>query len=134
MFHRRSPIVAVLAIVVVLACQSGCAPAVDPRTSNQGGGNIVTAGSKVAAGSMAALTPDEIQILADNFAPEGTPALNDEQAAAMQQFLVANDVNTVDDISRLIGQAQTDLSSIELPEGFLELFLGFATEVWDQML
>lgn len=134
MIHRRTTIVAVAAVIGVLASLSGCAPAVDSRTSNQGGGNVVTAGSKVAAGSMAALTPDEIQILADSFAPEGTPALNDEQAAAMQQFLVANDVNTVDDISRLLGQAQTDLSSIQLPEGFLELFLGFATEVWEQML
>ncbi|RMF80653.1 MAG: hypothetical protein D6744_08000 [Planctomycetota bacterium] len=103
---------------------TGC-PQQATRTSNQGGGNIITAGAKVAGGNISSLTPDEVQVLADKVASNTTdldiPELTDEQAAAAVDFLVANDVNTIEDVQNLIEQAEQDPTSIEIPDSIQEL-------------
>ena len=108
-----------------LSLLSGCIFPTDPRTSNQGGGNILTATGKIASGQLASLTPDEIQILADT-AAQANPQipdiqLTDEQAQAASDFLKANNVNTVEDIQQLIEQAQQDPNSIVIPDSVLSL-------------
>ena len=104
----------------------------DPRTTDQGGGSIITAGVKVATGQLASLTPDEIQIIGDNIANFITDAvpveLTNEQAAAISEVLVANDLNTIEDITALIENP----GDIVLPEEFLDLFGDFDTSGIDQ--
>lgn len=128
----RFPVVAagLIACAVLL---TGC-PAMDPRTSNQGGGNILTAGAKLAAGRISTLTPDEVQILGDTVSansPQVDIRITDEQAADAVDFLNRYNVNTIRDIERLVEQSQRDPDSIEIPESILELFEsgGFETSV-----
>lgn len=113
------------AILGVGAGLSGCGGG-DPRTSNQGGGSLVTAGLKITSNRISALTPDEIQILGDVAQSRNPdmPALTDEEAALIQEFLAANRINSLDDITKLIAQLQADPASVFLPDGFLEAFFG----------
>lgn len=111
---------AALAIIAIPGC-----PSADSRTSNQGGGTILSAGTKVAGNQIATLTPDEIQILYD-LAASRTPKLDgydltDEQAAAAAEFLKLNEVNSPADIDRLVKQYEADPSSIEFPAALLAL-------------
>ncbi len=112
--------------VGTLSILAGCLFPLDPRTSNQGGGNILTATSKIASGQLASLTPDEIQILADTVAQANPQIpdiqLTDEQAQAASDFLKANNVNTVEDVQRLVEQAQQDPNSIVIPDSVTTLF------------
>lgn len=82
---------------------TGCV-GVDNRLNNQGGGNIVTAAAKLASGALSDLTADEIQAATD-FAIDtfgvAIPSLDDDQAAAVAQFLEDNDLNSVEDIQAL---------------------------------
>lgn len=110
----------------MLSILTGCIFPTDPRTSNQGGGNILTATGKIASGQLSSLTPDEIQILADT-AAQANPQipdiqLTDEQAQAASDFLKANNVNTVEDVQNLIEQAQQDPNSIVIPDSVTALF------------
>lgn len=84
---------------------SGCIGlSTDSRTSNQGGGDIVTAGLKAAQGQLSSLTPDEIQAASD-FAIQQSGAdaepMTDEQAAAVSSFLKDNSINSVEDFEAL---------------------------------
>lgn len=118
--HRAYVIVALAAGAMVL---SGCGSVASsgPRTLNQGGGSLLSAGVKIAQGDMTDLTADEVQILADNFLPDGSPELTDEQAAGIVEFLALNSLDSLDDIQSLMNGG-TDLSSIDWPDGFLELW------------
>ncbi len=111
--------------LALIGMTPGCVFSTDPRTSNQGGGNILTATGKIASGQLASLTPDEIQILADTALqanPElGQVELTDDQAQAASDFLKANHVNTIEDIQALIEQAQQDPNSVVIPESVLTL-------------
>lgn len=103
---------------------TGC-PAQDPRTSNQGGGSILSAGAKIAGSRISTLTPDEIQILGDTVSARSAQielSITDQQAADAVQFLVDNKVNSIQDIQRLVEQYQNDPNSIEIPESILDLF------------
>ena len=64
---RKRSSAAVVALAAASLTLGGCLGNADPRTSNQGGGNILTASGKVAGETMTKLTADEVQILADNF-------------------------------------------------------------------
>lgn len=94
---------------------AGC-PGADSRTSNQGGGSIVSAAAKVASGQMTTLTADEVQILGDQIAARSTRfagiEVSDEQADAAVDFLDANDLNTVSEIKALVDNP----GSIQIPE------------------
>lgn len=104
---------------------TGC-PVADPRTSNQGGGSILSAGTKIAGGNISGLTPDEIQIIGDaaTSVNEQVPTLSDEQADAISEFLVANNINSVDDVQAVVD----DPGMLVIPEGLEELFSGGAFE------
>jgi hypothetical protein len=109
---------------------TGCMGSSDPRTSNQGGGNIITAGVKIATGEMTALTPDELQILGDLVASQNpaVPTLDDDTAALLADFIDVNNLNSFDDINNLIAQVQADPESIVIPDGFTELFANLSLD------
>ncbi len=107
----------------LLASVSGC------MSGGSSGGNIFTATAKIAGGSMTTLTGTEVQILASTAeefaASQGEVvdlALSDEQADVIVEFLVVNQIDTVQDLQAVIEQAQEDPDSIVIPDGALELF------------
>lgn len=100
-------LIAGLLCCTLIITLGGCPLAGGSRTSNQGGGSIVTAGAKFAGGTMTTLTPDEIQVVTDFVienvdTPEDVDPLTDDQAAAVVQFIQDNNLNTVADIQALI--------------------------------
>lgn len=116
-------LLATAAAAVGFGVLAGC-PSADPRTSNQGGGSLLSAGAKIAAEELDRLTPDEIQILADEVAARKGSAfqLSDEQASDAASFLSANRVKSVADLERLIAQFRADPDSIDVPESIESLF------------
>jgi hypothetical protein len=106
----------ITAVVGTSWLMGGCLlPAFDSRTSNQGGGTIVTAVNKVTSQQLARLTADELQILADAFSelsPDVNITLTDEQAQAAVDFLVTNEVNSFADVETLAN----DPDAAEVPE------------------
>lgn len=120
----RKPLMIGLIGMLGLLTLTGC-PQQTSRTNNQGGGNIITAGAKVAGGNIASLTPDEVQVLADKVSSSRTnlniPELTDEQAEAAVDFLVANNINSIQDVQDLIQQVEDDPESLEIPDSVQEL-------------
>jgi hypothetical protein len=97
----------------------------DPRTSNQGGGNLLTAGAKVAGERVYSLTPDEIQILADEVSARSSNfnlSVTDEQAADAAQFLKTHGVRSLAELEAIINQYRQDPGSIDIPDSVLDLF------------
>lgn len=106
-----------------LALLTGC-PSTDSRTSNQGGGSVLTAGAKIAGEQMSSLTPDEVQILVDlvsDRVAEFDIALSDEEAADAVDFLREYNINSVADIQALVEQFENDPDSIVIPDSILAL-------------
>ena len=112
----------------LLALTTGCP---SPRTSNQGGGTIVSTASKLAERNIGDLTPDEWQIATDNLPTLADlagiditgieiPPITDEQAQAIVDFLIANNIHTIDDLLAL------DLNTVEIPEELQSLVDLFA--------
>lgn len=128
LINRPSWILAGCAGLIVFS--GGCFG--DPRTTDQGGGSIITAGVKVATGQLASLTPDEIQIIGDNISNfiVGAPPveLTNEQAAAISEVLIANDLNSIEDVTALVENP----GDVVLPDEFLELFADFDTSEIEQ--
>lgn len=101
----------------LLAITLGCAPPVDERTTNQGGGSLLSIAAKVAGDSqcvpIGTFTPDEWQIAADQWPqllpmigqqmPVGItiPTLDDAQAQAITDFLAANSVTCLSELEAL---------------------------------
>ena len=121
---------------VALVCgfglaQFGCVGTPD-RTSNQGGGNILTAAGKLASGQLSTLTPDEIQVATDfaiqNFGLE-VPSLEDEQAEALVTFLSENDLNSVEDIQALADNPGDVVVSDDVKEALESLLRGLGEDV-----
>ncbi len=75
------------------------------RTSDGGGGNLLTFVGKVAGENITSITQDEVQVATD-FVIDQTDApidpLTNEQADAVVDFIDANNLKSVDDIQRLI--------------------------------
>lgn len=95
----------------------------------------VSALAKIATGRMNTLTGEEIQALTTiPIVAASAPGLQltDEQAAAIAQFLADNHIATIADLDALILKAQTDPTSIVLPDGFFELFKDFQVPVQQQ--
>lgn len=120
---KSMKLVATAMLMSAVVTLTGC-PVSDARTSNQGGGSLLTAGTKIAASNISGLTADEIQILGDTASEFNAqvPALSDEQADAISEFLVQNDINSVDDIQAIVD----DPGSLVIPDGLEELFSGGA--------
>lgn len=126
---RRSLAIAAIASAV-LGTLTGCGVVGGGRTSNQGGGNILTAGTKVAQQQLSALTADEIQILGDFARSQNSalPEITDEQAAAISNILVTYGVDSFTDIQNLFAQFQADPSSVPADViSFLQSLGGTAT-------
>lgn len=89
------------------------------RTTNQGGGTLITAVEKVLDGEASTLTPDEIQVVVDKRTEEDAQPqqLTDAQAAAISEFLVTNEIDTVTDWENV-----RDSGAATIPEGAEELF------------
>jgi hypothetical protein len=114
-----------LAACFVLTGTLGCllAPVVPERTSNQGGGTILTATGKVLDGQMTQLTADEVQIVMDQISdldPQLDLTLDDDQAQAIVDFLAANGIDSLDDFQDLTP------GTIQLPQGVAQLFENFS--------
>ncbi len=121
----------VLAAVVLIAVV-GCP---DPRTTNQGGGSLVTVATKLMSNPsdppIGDLNPDELQILTDNLTtlagqlgyslPEGVTisSLTDEQAQAIEDFLDDNGVTYLSDLENLASSIES--GEIELPAALQDL-------------
>jgi len=94
-----------------------------------------TGAMKIAGGQMSQLTATEVQAISQlvvNLINEETggsqPPLTAEQAAAIVAFLQANNINTPEDITALIEQAQQDPSSIQGLDELAQAFLGTESE------
>lgn len=110
--HTTAKMVVLLCLVPALVAVTGCG-FISPE---------VSAITKVAMGQMDKLSGGEIQAVAATFAPD--VELNEEQADAVAEFLAGNEIKTIADLQALIDQAMQDPTSVELPEGFLDLFEG----------
>lgn len=110
----------------------------DPRTTDGGGGDLVSAGLKVMRGALTSLTQDEVQLLSDemhgvigllNPNVNLTPMTN-EQADAFIAFLQANSLpgsphrglQTLNDLRQFAELALSDPNLVVFPPGFLEAF------------
>lgn len=129
------------ALVIALATVPvGCGE--DQRLIDGGGGNILTAGSKVVGGQMTELTQDEMQVLSDQLLdltlathPEAIPpgyraSLTNEEADALLDFLRANSLpgageaglNTIEEMLAFAEAAQADPSIVVVPQSLLDAF------------
>lgn len=105
-------------------------PSPTERTTNQGGGSLLSAATKLSSGQISEWTPDEVQVLGDTLtqlaAENGDPVegleYTDPQAAAIVDFLQMNDINTLEDWDDVKSQYDQDPNSVAIPEGALELF------------
>jgi len=116
---------------ILLITASGCFPAADPRTSNQGGGSIISVGLKLAQQNIGDLNADEWQILTDSAptiaaqynvdlgAISELTELSDEQAAAIVQFLDDNSIQTIDDLEQLAQQIEA--GTIQVPQILVDM-------------
>lgn len=117
-------------LLVLAGCPDG------GRTSNQGGGSIITAGAKLAGGNIGDLTPDEFQILCDNapvllpqLAPQygvdvnnvEIPTLSDEDAQLVVDYLGENSIQTLDDLVNAINAG----TLTDPPQALLDLVMPF---------
>lgn len=120
---------AVLGLAVLLSA-TGCLSVVQPE-------NEVTWAVKAAMGNLTATTVTEWQAVAetiDEAVPEVEVLLTDAQAQAILDFIRLNEIDTLADIQAIIEQALSDPASIQLPDGFLELFSSFSESDFDQLL
>jgi hypothetical protein len=128
---QRTASFALLAVVsaALLVTGSGCS--VDARTSNQGGGTLLTASSKLLNHQIGTLTADEWQLVGDNLPTLAAqfnidlqgyeiPVLTDEQAAAIVDFLHSHDINTVEELQTAIESGA--ITEADLPEELASLF------------
>ena len=122
--HRIKSIAVAGFAVATLLSIGGC-PLSPSRTNNQGGGNILSATVKVVGGQLTGLTPDEVQIVADTVknvtGNTEIPEITDEQAQAAVDFLRANNLNSIEDLSSFIEQAANDPDSVVIPPSVIIL-------------
>lgn len=136
---KRSGLIVLTFAVIVMNVGCGVSlPFIDPRLTDGGGGDVLSAGLKVVQGSMTTLTQDEVQQLSDQIngiirssIPQFNPSpLTNAQADAFIAFLRANSVpgapgtglNSFEDMQRFAAAAIVDPSIIVIPPGFLEAF------------
>jgi hypothetical protein len=102
---------------------TGC-PFGNSRTTNQGGGTVITAAGKVVGGQMTTLTPDEIQIVSDaisDLSPNVSLFIGDDEAAVAVDFLRANDLNSIEDIAAFAEEVANDPNGVVIPESLIQL-------------
>jgi hypothetical protein len=110
---RRNVIFALLFMLGAASLFPAAGCVTDARTSNQGGGSLLTAGNKLLDHQIGELTADEWQIVGDNLpvlaAEYGVnlqgyeiPMLTDEQAAAIVAFLADHNIRTIEELTTAI--------------------------------
>jgi hypothetical protein len=101
---------------------------VDERTANQFGGDLRSAYLKVTNAEFASMTPDEVQLYDDAAgAADATAALNltDAQAQAIVDVLVTNNIQTKDDMTAFLDNANNVIPA-GVPSGSLKtIFVDF---------
>ena len=120
-----------LATVVWLG---GCPPTGDGgRLCNQPGpvcSTLVSAGAKVLTNNLGGLNPDDIQVLSDTAieaSGANVPQLTDEQAAAVVNVMIDNNIKTIQDLQDVIIQAQTNPGSVNISAADLEVLMQLAS-------
>jgi len=129
-FPSQMGLVVLSAIVVTSV--AGCP---DARTSNQGGGNLLTVATTLlsdpACLPVGELNPDELQVLVDNLTllagqigyslpPDiAIPSLTDEQAQAIADFLDDNGIVCLAALESLA--ADVESGAVEMPDGLVEV-------------
>lgn len=117
-----------LVTVALLLPSVGCVA--DPRTSNQGGGSLLTAGTKLLGQRIGDLTADEWQIIGDNLPALVTqfnidlqgysiPVLDDDAAAAIVDFLNDHNIVTVDEL--VAAYDSGEITADDVPEELVGL-------------
>lgn len=95
------------------------------NNANLGGGSLITAGAKVALGTMSSLTPRELELLIDAANQSNAYGVNiqmdDTQAIAAVEFLQANNLDTIAEIENAISQAESKPDSVVIPDGVAAL-------------
>jgi len=140
----RKPVVVLLSVSVLIAETAGCGvlPTIkfDPRTSDGGGGSLLSASGKAVAGQLTEMTQDELQLLADQVTgvvrllnPNvNVPPLTNQQADALLEFLNANSLpgvggnglNSLDELRRFVEAGLADPSIVVVPQSILDAFDG----------
>jgi len=124
---------------------TGClVPAGPDRTNNQGGGNVITAGLKVANQQLAQLTPDEVQVIGDWITAQQEVVnltLTEDEADALVQFLKQNNLNSRADVEALIAAVEAAIDAgqdpadvVVIPDGLLALIARIGAEHRDLIL
>ena len=112
---------------------------VDVRIANQFGGDLRTAYDKVVGGHLDQLTPDEIQIYADEASDVDDGfnyTLDDTAAAEIQQLFETQDISTSDELDAFLAVPANELLvPVEIPDGVLDdVFVGFdPTQLLDNL-
>ena len=99
--------------------------------------NELTWALKAANGQLSQTTANEWVAVANTISqavPGVDVSLTEEEAQAIVDFLVANDVDTIDDLVALIEQAQADPGSIEIPDSVMTLFGEAAADAVEDLL
>jgi len=117
-----------LSVVGSALLLAGCQP--DPRTSNQGGGNLVSATTKVFDQQFNQLTPDEVQIVTDlisELSPDVDIELSDEVAGAVAELFSENDIRSFAELEALADAIVKSPESVSVPATLATLFVADRT-------
>jgi hypothetical protein len=120
--------IAGLSVVGSALLLAGCMG--DPRTTNQGGGNLISATTKLFDQHLNQLTPDEVQIVTDlvsDLVPDVDLELSDEVAGAVAELLSENNVARFDEVETLVKAIVKSPESISVPAALTTLFVSDRT-------
>ncbi len=129
MAAQRAVLCVVLGSVGVLLCSCGVVPLPGGRTCDQGCSSVALATGKILANNLAALNPDDVQVLTDlaiQISGVNIPAVTNEQAAAVISFLQANGITTIESLQAVIAEAQTNPDAVVIPQDVLDVLEALA--------
>ncbi len=133
---RARTLIVPVATAATLLILSGCfGPTPFDRTGNQGGSTPVSLGLKLldvqtGQGTLQELNPDDIQLMADlaeEIIGQELPAVSDELAAAADQLIELNNINTFEDIAALANASPED---IVIPPDIADTLIAEAQELF----
>lgn len=107
------------------------------RLGNQFGGDLRSAFEKVTGGELSNMTPDEVQLYSDAAIvvdSNVSPTISDQQAQAIIELFVAENIGTADDLRTLLTDPGREVPS-SIPDNVLQtLFVDFdPTRIEDQL-
>lgn len=107
------------------------------RTGNQFGGTLRSSYDKVAGSRFSELTPDELQIYTDAARAAGasiTITLTDEQAQAMRDVLVDENLNSTSDVEAYIADPGNEIPAVLPADAFTQVFISLDPDTVLQQL